>query len=116
MFDSLSTPEWFFIALAAAAGFFGVRHLIESVQERATGPADQPGAMGAVDADWHLVLGVVEQASLEDIRLAYQRKISQYHPDKLAGLGPEFSEIAEAKTMALNRAYQAAIAARSAGM
>jgi DnaJ-domain-containing protein 1 len=113
--DSMSTAEWFFIALAAAAGFFGVRHLIESVQERAAGQPQAPLAPGATAPAWHQVLGVSEQASLEDIRLAYQRKISQYHPDKLAGLGPEFGVIAEARTKEINLAYQAALAARGSG-
>lgn len=116
MSDSLSIHEWFFIILATAAGFFGVRHLIESVQKKTAGTVDQPSAVDIVDLDWHLVLGVSNQASLEEVRSAYQRKISQYHPDKLVGLGPEFIVIAEAKTKALNRAYQTAIAARSTGM
>jgi DnaJ-domain-containing protein 1 len=55
--------------------------------------------------DPHEVLGVSSQASASEIRDAYQRLVRQYHPDRVADLGPELREVAEAKTKELNAAY-----------
>jgi hypothetical protein len=55
------------------------------------------------------VLGVDRSASTEDIKAAYRDKIKQYHPDRVASLGPELRELAERKTKALNAAYEEAL-------
>lgn len=52
------------------------------------------------------VLGIGLDASPEAIRAAYQAKISQYHPDKVAGLGPELQDLAEQHTKEINIAYE----------
>lgn len=62
---------------------------------------------------WYEVLGVPTYASLDQIKLAYRRKIAQYHPDKTSGLGSELRALAEAKTKELNTAYDAALRAFS---
>jgi hypothetical protein len=51
------------------------------------------------------VLGVGVGASQQEMRTAYREKISQYHPDKVAALGPELKALAEEKTKEINRAY-----------
>lgn len=51
------------------------------------------------------VLGVALGASRQEMRTAYREKISQYHPDKVAALGPELKALAEEKTKEINRAY-----------
>lgn len=61
------------------------------------------------NSDWHLVLDVPQNASLDEVRLAYKRKISMYHPDKVSNMGPEFNEIAQQKTKQINAAYDDAI-------
>lgn len=61
---------------------------------------------------WYEVLEVGAGASLEEIKLAYKRKIRMYHPDKVAGLAPEFMVVAEAKAKEINVAYQQACALR----
>jgi curved DNA-binding protein CbpA len=53
------------------------------------------------------VLGVAPGASAEEIRSAYQKLIQQYHPDRVAGMGPELRELAEQRTKELNAAYDA---------
>lgn len=58
---------------------------------------------------WNEVLGIDLTASLEEIRLAYKKKISMYHPDKVSNLGPEFNEIAQRKSKEINAAYEQAI-------
>ena len=61
---------------------------------------------------WYEVLGITPNASVSEIRTAYKRKMSQYHPDKVAGLGPEFNKIAEQKAKEINLAYEQAMAGR----
>ena len=51
------------------------------------------------------ILGVKRGASREEIRAAYRREMSKYHPDKVAGLGVELQELANLKAQAINRAY-----------
>jgi DnaJ domain len=57
---------------------------------------------------WWEVLGVPEEASLEEAKVAYRTRVKQYHPDRVAGLGAEFSELAERKTRQLNDAIEEA--------
>ena len=59
---------------------------------------------------WHEILEVNSSASLDEIRTAYKRKISMYHPDKVSSMGPEFDEIAQRKSKEINSAYDEAIA------
>jgi len=44
-------------------------------------------------------------ASPEEIRRAYYALIAQYHPDKVAQLGPELRDLASEKSKEINRAY-----------
>jgi DnaJ-domain-containing protein 1 len=61
---------------------------------------------------WWRVLEVSPDASADEIRCAYHRKIKQCHPDRVVGLAPEFMDLAERHTRALNAAYDEAIRAR----
>ena len=61
---------------------------------------------------WWSVLDVSPRASADEIRRAYHRKIKQCHPDRVAGLAPEFLDLAERHTRCLNAAYEKAIRAR----
>lgn len=61
---------------------------------------------------WHKVLGVTATATMEEIRAAYRRKIAEYHPDKVAGLGAELVAVAEKKSKEINVAYTEAQKAR----
>ncbi len=45
---------------------------------------------------------------MEDVKRAYRDKVRQYHPDKVAGLAPEFTQLAEQRTRELNAALQQA--------
>jgi DnaJ-domain-containing protein 1 len=55
--------------------------------------------------EWRSVLEVSPYASPEEIRHAYIRKMQQYHPDRVAGLAPEFVELAERRSKVFNAAY-----------
>lgn len=62
---------------------------------------------------WHEVLQTTPDASLEQIEFAYRRLVAQYHPDKVATMGPELRALAERMTVELNIAYKAARKARA---
>jgi len=64
---------------------------------------------------WHEVLNVSSGADIQEIRRAYKSLMSQYHPDKVASLGPELKEICERKTKEINSAYDRAMTERRAG-
>ena len=67
----------------------------------------------AFDADWlkpkrenpYGVFGLTAEASDAEVDLAYRRLISQYHPDRLAGVAPELQRQAETKASEINAAY-----------
>jgi hypothetical protein len=50
-------------------------------------------------------LEVIPSASPETIHAAYRSLISRYHPDKVAGLGPELQALANARTKEINHAF-----------
>ncbi len=54
----------------------------------------------------HDVLGVRPGASREEVSAAYRRLVQQYHPDKVAELGPELRELAEQRMKEINAAYE----------
>ena len=67
-------------------------------------PRAAPGAM-----PWYVVLDVDRSASRAAITAAYRARISQYHPDKVARMGPEIRALAEQKSAEINAAYEAAL-------
>lgn len=62
-----------------------------------------------ISTSWHRILEVPQSASADDIAKSYKQKIRQYHPDKVASLGPELQELAEKKSKEINTAYDYAI-------
>lgn len=80
-----------------------------------TGHAPGPDASWTERAEaepkpWHEVLGVSPRASLDEVQVAYRECIGKYHPDKVASLGQELRDLAEAKSKEINRAYNEALA------
>jgi hypothetical protein len=55
----------------------------------------------------YAVLGISVSASSEEIKIAYRKMASLYHPDKVAHLAPEFREMADKKMKEINTAYGA---------
>ena len=78
----------------------------------AFGGAQQPPPGPPPLPHWATVLELAPDAGVDEIRDAYRRLISQYHPDKVASLGRELQELAEAKSKAISIAYQEALAER----
>ena len=54
------------------------------------------------------VLGVSENASLQEVKKAYRKLVKEYHPDKLAasGMPDDYVEFANAKIREINEAYE----------
>jgi DnaJ like chaperone protein len=75
-------------------------------------PAPPPSAPAPQPEHWSTVLGVSPTAPMDEVRQAYRRKMSQYHPDKVATLGEELQALALAKTQAIEAAYRQVLAAR----
>lgn len=142
MFDELSGEGWLIVVAALALGFVIVRWGISTVEDKSKGIPKSPGRQSNQsehdrDEDpssrqqtkestrqespqsdstaqaWHEVLGVTPAASIDEIRIAYKRKMSQYHPDKVASLGEEFMDIAVNKSKDINSAYKQAMAIKS---
>lgn len=55
--------------------------------------------------DSHRILGVRKGASRDEITQAYLAAIKKNHPDKMAGMAPEFIRLAEERTQKINAAY-----------
>ena len=94
---------------------YGIIHLVLNKPARPAAPPQPPlQPQPAFAPNWTRVLELPADASLEDIRDAYRRLMSQYHPDKVASLGRELRELAEAKSKEIAVAYQEAVAERAA--
>lgn len=81
----------------------GLAYVVYRLVQKALAP---PPATPREPSPWE-VLDVARGASREEIRSAYQAKISQYHPDKVASLGPELQALAERHAKEINAAYEA---------
>jgi len=52
------------------------------------------------------ILGISPYATAEEIRRAYKKKALENHPDRTAGLGEEYRQLAEKRMKEINVAYQ----------
>lgn len=86
----------------------------EREQQRQRQAEAEPQRQSQAPSIWHEVLQVSPTADIEAIRRAYKGLMSQYHPDKVASLGPELRELCERKTKEINAAYDRAMAERKA--
>lgn len=77
--------------------------------ENAVPDADSASSPRPDLSTWHQVLEVSAAASEAEIRAAYRRLMSQYHPDKVASLGAELRALAERKSKEINLAYRDAM-------
>jgi len=107
-----TSPTIFGLVICAVVGFIVVFVFISWIERlrEAKKRSDKPkaGEPPPEAKTWFNVLELSETASLEQIKAAYHKKISQYHPDRVAGLGPELAVLAEARTKEINWAYEAA--------
>jgi len=62
---------------------------------------------GSNSVDPYQVLGAAESDSESNIKKKYKQMVLQYHPDRVAHLGPELRELAAKKTREINAAFAA---------
>ena len=52
------------------------------------------------------ILGVTQSQTNQEIKSAYRKMATKYHPDKVSHLGEDFAKFAEEKFKSVNDAYQ----------
>ncbi len=83
-----------------------LKNRLSSVVSTGTGTLEPQAIVGHPDdLSARYVLGVSRDASLAEIRGAYQTKVAQYHPDKLEKLNENLRRLAENEVRAIDMAY-----------
>lgn len=111
----MSASELIVVAFGLFIGYWLISKLMggkDPSDASAPEPRSAGGEVPPQTRAWHEVLNVSPSASPEEIRAAYRSLMSQYHPDKVAGLGEGLRELAERKAKEINRAYEHAMAVR----
>ena len=67
------------------------------------GPTEAPQSKDVREA--LSLFGLNGEPTWKEVKKAYTSTVQLYHPDKVAGMGPELQEVAESKMKALNAAY-----------
>ena len=57
--------------------------------------------------DPYSILKIQSGASLEEIKRSYRALMKRYHPDRVNDLGEELQDLANQKTVQIQRAYDA---------
>ena len=101
------------IAICLAVGYKFVSSMMSTSDEPASeGSRPEPPNLFQRQPPWHDVLGVAPDATHDQIVSAYRARMSEYHPDKVANLGPDIRALAEQKAKEINAAYAEATAGR----
>ena len=101
------------IAVCLALGYkFASSMMSKSDAPAAENRRPEPPNLFQRQPPWYDVLGVSPDATHEQIVSAYRARMSEYHPDKVASLGPDIRALAEQKAREINVAYEEATARR----
>src|ERR1700694_2886498 len=76
-----------------------------SSDEERTNKSDDRQRRTSSPRAWWETLNVDQNASTDDIKGAFRKEISKYHPDRVAGLGVELQELAGRMAKEVNQAY-----------
>jgi DnaJ-domain-containing protein 1 len=125
--DGSNALLWLLLAGVGVALFFAGREFMRGIKEgrdehRARSGQEQescrpddsehkaqrPHPEGSQLKPWYEVLEVTPRASPEEIKGAYRRMMTLYHPDRVDGLGLELRVVAERRAKEINEAYAAA--------
>ena len=98
----LLTRRWQLILLGLALGhLYDLGVFSGAYRPRPERPAPPPA--GADDP--YETLGIASAASDEELEQAYRRRMSEYHPDRVASAAPEIREMADRRAREINQAY-----------
>ena len=100
------------IAIGLFLGYWAVSTFLFPARPNQPQPEAPRAPRSTTRADWTDVLAVPSTATTPEIRAAYRRLISQYHPDKVNTLGQEFRDLATRKSQEITAAYSAAMRER----
>lgn len=73
---------------------------------RSNGQSQPPPESVADEITHARVLGLSGRVTFADIKSHYRERMREYHPDKVAALGPKLQELAESETKKINAAYE----------
>jgi DnaJ like chaperone protein len=113
--DGKPDPAQEKIIWALAAGLGVDAQQVQRLAEVAGSRVRSSRAVPAVNGhDPYAVLGLHPGVTDEDVRQAYRRLLSKYHPDKLVGKGATEAELSSAaeRTRDVRRAYETVMSAR----
>ena len=106
-------PGWIDDFAVLGLAFWWASRLKRAYQARSPGSSSTgrerttPPEQEDAESDPYHILGVQPGASKEEIKAAYKKLVSQYHPDKVQHLGKEFQDLAHKKFLAIQKAYDA---------
>jgi DnaJ-domain-containing protein 1 len=66
---------------------------------------ERPPPPASTPEDPYAVLGIASAASNEELELAYRRRMSEYHPDRVASAAQEIRDMADRRAREINQAY-----------
>ena len=66
---------------------------------------ERPPPQASTPEDPYAVLGIASSASNEELEAAYRRRMSEYHPDRVASAAQEIRDMAERRAREINTAY-----------
>lgn len=106
------------LVIAALVGFWVVGAIVEQFQKKTpqSGSSSRAGARRKPTLEPESpqvdpieeacrVLQLNRPFTTDELCAAHRQRMSQYHPDKVSSLGPEFRELAERKSKEINRAF-----------
>lgn len=110
---NLAPSEIGIIVVGATVGYWIVSYFLERGKPDGKNPPVQedttPAAPPRMQGPWWAILGVAQDASRDDIVGAYKKRISEYHPDKVAHMGEEIRAVAARRAQEINAAYDQAL-------
>jgi DnaJ like chaperone protein len=94
------------ILISQTEAIFGITHE-GYAKHREEGERTQEPKSGKKKRQFYAtVLGLTEDYTPEELKKAYRRLASQYHPDKVAHLGTKLQQVAEQEMKRINEAYE----------
>jgi len=96
---------WIVITVAFIAGYAIVSFCIKKFSN-ATEQIPENSRILSEEEKHAQVLGFQGPVTVYDVKRAYHKLLSKYHPDKVNHLGDEFKQIAEQKTREIVAAYE----------